>query len=133
VGQTVVLRTLFDKIWDSHRIRALDDGRDLIFVDRHLLQETTSAAAFEGLANDGRKVAAPTMTFATQDHIVSTELVRSMDSNPGGRELIGLMRSNARTHHIPMFGLDDPRQDIAALPAHDALERPWLHGCGGQS
>jgi 3-isopropylmalate/(R)-2-methylmalate dehydratase large subunit len=170
VGQTVVLRTLFDKIWDSHRIRALDDGRDLIFVDRHLLQETTSAAAFDGLTNDGRKVAAPTMTFATQDHIVSTELVRSTDSNPGGRELIGLMRSNARTHHIPMFGLDDPRQgivhvigpelglvtpgtmiacgdshtataeallrgddDIAAFRAHDALERPWLHGRGGQS
>jgi 3-isopropylmalate/(R)-2-methylmalate dehydratase large subunit len=105
-------RTLFDKIWDIHRIRSLDDGRDLIFVDRHLLQETTSAAAFDGLAEAGRKVAAPHLTFATQDHIVSTELRRSRASNPGGRELIDLMGANALSHDIAMFGLDDPRQGI---------------------
>ncbi len=104
--------TLFGKIWESHRIRSLDDGRDLIFVDRHLLQETTSAAAFDGLVQDGRHVAAPELTFATQDHIVSTEPARSLASNPGGRELIDLMRRNAGNHGIAMFGLDDPRQGI---------------------
>ena len=108
----MVSRSLFDKIWDFHRIRAMDDGRDLVFVDRHVLQETTSAAAFDGLAEMGRSVRFPGLTFATQDHIVSTELRRDAASNPGGRELIGLMRANAEQHGIPMYGLDDPRQGI---------------------
>lgn len=108
----MVSRSLFDKIWDLHRIRAMDDGRDLVFVDRHVLQETTSAAAFDGLAEMGRPVRFPGLTFATQDHIVSTELRRDVASNPGGRELIGLMRANAERHGIPMYGLDDPRQGI---------------------
>ena len=56
-------RTLFDKIWDLHRIRRLDDGRDLLFVDRHILQETTSAAAFEGLEDAGRTVAFPELAL----------------------------------------------------------------------
>lgn len=105
-------RTLFDKIWDIHRIRSVEDGRDLIFVDRHLLQETTSAAAFEGLEATGRTVSSAMLTFATQDHIISTEPVRTSVSNPGGRELIDLMQRNASRHDIAMFGLGDPRQGI---------------------
>lgn len=105
-------RTLFDKIWDIHRIRAMGDGRDLIFVDRHILQETTCAAAFRGLDVERRAVRCPDLTCATQDHIVSTELYRNAETNPGGRELIGLMTRNAAAHGIKMFGLGDIRQGI---------------------
>ncbi len=105
-------RTLFAKIWDAHRIRALDETRDLIFVDRHILQETTSAVAFDGLAAAGRKVRHPELTIATQDHIVSTKPGRDEGTNPGGAELMRLMRVNATTHRIAHFGLEDPRQGI---------------------
>jgi 3-isopropylmalate/(R)-2-methylmalate dehydratase large subunit len=105
-------RTLFEKIWESRRVRALDDGRDLIFVDRHVLQETTSAQAFDGLAREARRVRSPGRTVATQDHIVSTEPGRSEGSNPGGRELMELMRRNAGRHGIVHFGVEDPRQGI---------------------
>jgi len=104
--------TLFEKIWRSHLIRRLDGGRDLIFVDRHILQETTCAAAFAGLKAAGRRVRHPGLTVATQDHIVSTELSRHEDSNPGGRELMRLLRSNSLEHNIAHFGLEDPRQGI---------------------
>ncbi len=105
-------RTLFGKIWDLHRIRPMGEGRDLIFVDRHILQETTCAAAFRSLDEDGRPVRSPALTCATQDHIVSTELNRTAVTNPGGRELIGLMAKNAAAHGIRLFGLGDPRQGI---------------------
>lgn len=105
-------RTLFDKIWDIHRIRPMGEGRDLIFVDRHILQETTCAAAFRGLDEDDRKVRCPSLTCATQDHIVSTELQRDAASNPGGRELIALLANNTAKHQIRLFGLGDPRQGI---------------------
>ena len=104
--------TLFDKIWDMHRIHPIGEGRDLIFVDRHILQETTCHAAFKGLDEAGHLVRVTALTCATQDHIVSTELKRTADSNPGGRELIELMRRNATRHGIKLFGLSDARQGI---------------------
>jgi 3-isopropylmalate/(R)-2-methylmalate dehydratase large subunit len=105
-------RTLFEKIWAAHLIRSIGGGRDLVFVDRHILQETTSAAAFEGLSAAGRPVRNPALTVATQDHIVSTEVNRSEETNPGGRELMQLMRGNARRNAITHFGVEDPRQGI---------------------
>jgi 3-isopropylmalate/(R)-2-methylmalate dehydratase large subunit len=109
--------TVFDKIWDAHRIARLDDGRDLIFVDRHVLQETTSAVAFDGLRRDGRAVLHPELTVATQDHIVSTEPGRDENTFPIGRELLSLMRSNAGASRIRHFGVDDRRQGIVHVIA----------------
>jgi 3-isopropylmalate/(R)-2-methylmalate dehydratase large subunit len=105
-------RTLFEKIWDAHLIRRVGEGRDLIFVDRHILQETTSAIAFDKLAAAGRSVLHPGLTVATQDHIVSTEPGRTEETNPGGRELMRLMRANASRNAITHFGVEDPRQGI---------------------
>src|ERR1700742_4183150 len=32
-------KTLFDKIWDFHRVGQRADGRDLLYIDRHVLHE----------------------------------------------------------------------------------------------
>ncbi|MCC7047859.1 MAG: 3-isopropylmalate dehydratase large subunit [Alphaproteobacteria bacterium] len=104
--------TLFEKIWDPHVVKRFDGGRDLIFVDRHILQETTCAPAFAGLARAGRPVAHPALTLATQDHIVSTEPDRTEASNPEGVELMRLMRANAAAHGIRHYGIEDARQGI---------------------
>jgi hypothetical protein len=106
------LRSIFEKIWAAHLVKALDDGRDLIFITRHVLQETTSAPAFEKLRKAGRAVRHPELTVATQDHIVSTEPNRDEATNPGGLELLRLMRANAYASRIRHFGVDDPRQGI---------------------
>ncbi len=104
--------SVFEKIWNAHLVTQMDDGRDLIFVDRHVLQETTSAQAFDGLSRAGRTVRHPELTVATQDHIVSTAPGRDEDTNPGGLELLRLMRANAFAHRIRHFGVDDIRQGI---------------------
>ena len=109
--------TLFDKIWNAHLIRHLDDGRDLVFVDRHVLQETTCAQAFDNLRKAGRSVRFPALTIATQDHIVSTKPGRSEDTNPTGRELMQLMRSNALSSGIRHYGVDHPSQGIVHVIA----------------
>ncbi|WP_291296358.1 3-isopropylmalate dehydratase large subunit [Elioraea sp.] len=105
-------RSLFEKIWDKHRIRELPGNRDLVFVDRHIVQETTSALAFDGLSRAGRPVARPELTFAVQDHIVSTAPDRDEDTNPGGRELMRAIRSNALARGIRHWGVEHPRQGI---------------------
>ena len=36
------IRTLFDKIWESHVVDRQPDGTCLLYVDRHFVHEVTS-------------------------------------------------------------------------------------------
>jgi len=65
-------KTLFDKVWDSHVINKIDNGPDVLFVDRHFIHEVTSPVAFVGLKNRNLKVLFPNKTFATADHNTPT-------------------------------------------------------------
>ncbi len=53
-------RTLLDKLWDAHVVDHLDNGRDLLYIDLHLVHEVTSPQAFEGLRLAGRRCGART-------------------------------------------------------------------------
>ena len=65
-------RTLFDKIWDAHLVKDVEDGAAIMYIDRHLVHEVTSPQAFEGLRLAGRKVRSPERTLAVPDHNVPT-------------------------------------------------------------
>ena len=39
-------KTLFDKVWDSHVVQQVEDGPDILFIDRHMVHEVTSPVAF---------------------------------------------------------------------------------------
>lgn len=56
-------RTLFDKIWDRHKVQERPDGQTLLYVDCHLVHDG-SASAFSRLAERGLPVREPGMTFA---------------------------------------------------------------------
>ena len=64
--------TLFDKVWDSHVVRKIDDGPDILFIDRHFIHEVTSPVAFLSLEQRGLNVLYPDRTFATADHNTPT-------------------------------------------------------------
>ena len=66
------MRTLYDKLWDSHVVHVEDDGTALIYIDRHLVHEVTSAQAYEGLRNAGRKPWRVDSVVATADHNTPT-------------------------------------------------------------
>jgi 3-isopropylmalate/(R)-2-methylmalate dehydratase large subunit len=46
--------TLFDKLWQSHRVAEAGDGYDLIAVDRLLLHERTGGIALKSQALEAR-------------------------------------------------------------------------------
>ena len=66
-------QTLFDKIWDAHLVARRADGRDLIYIDRHVLHELHAPHAFEKLEKQQRPVRRPDLTFSMQDHTVATK------------------------------------------------------------
>ena len=64
--------TLFDKVWESHVVKKVSDGPDILFIDRHLVHEVTSPVAFQGMKERNIKVLFPERTFATADHNTPT-------------------------------------------------------------
>jgi 3-isopropylmalate/(R)-2-methylmalate dehydratase large subunit len=105
-------RTMFEKIWDRHRVLEREDGQTLLYIDRHLLHDGT-APAFEMLRAKGVKVRAPERVFATPDHYMPTDTrVAEEIPNPALREMVTSLERNTREAGIALYGLDDPRQGI---------------------
>lgn len=121
-------KTLFDKIWDAHDVRRLDDGSSLLYVDRLFLHERTGGVALTSLAAAGRRVRNPQHVFATMDHIVDTFPGRSDKTMvPGGEAFIQTMRRAAKDASITLFDIDDPRHGITHLiSAEQAITLPGL-------
>jgi 3-isopropylmalate/(R)-2-methylmalate dehydratase large subunit len=76
--------TLFDKLWDRHVVRELDDGWSLLHIDRHLLHDLSGPPAMTELERRGLTVRDPDLVFATPDHLVSTDPDRTITSSPFG-------------------------------------------------
>jgi 3-isopropylmalate/(R)-2-methylmalate dehydratase large subunit len=110
-------RTLFDKIWDFHLVGRRADGRDLIYIDRHVLHELHAHHAFAHLEKERRAVHRPDLTFAVQDHTVATKPGRDDETNPSGAAFLKAMRDGTRRNGIRLFDIDDPEQGISHVVA----------------
>ena len=104
-------RTLFEKIWDSH-IVVDEDGRSLLYVDRHLIHEVTSPQAFEGLRLNSRKVRRPDLTFATMDHNVPTSDRSLPILDQTSSTQIKTLEKNCKEFGITLFDINSPNQGI---------------------
>src|SRR5437773_12514963 len=66
-------KTLVDKIWDSHVVRAETASTPaVLYVDLHLVHEVTSPQAFAELRNRGIRVRRPDLTVAKMYHSTAT-------------------------------------------------------------
>src|SRR5215831_14213931 len=91
-------KTLYDKIWDSH-----------------LVHEVTSAQAFEGLRETGRRARRPELALAVADHNVPTTDRTKGISDPESAHSVETLENNARQFGIEFFGMNDIRQGIVHI------------------
>lgn len=106
-------QTLFDKIWQAHRVAETPGGASLIAIDRVFLHERTGASALKSMAAAGRPVRDPARVFAVTDHIVDTRPGRGDQTlMPGGQAFITETRDAARAAGITLFDVTDPDQGI---------------------
>jgi len=110
-------RTLFQKIWDSHVAGALPDGRSLLYIDRHLVNEVTSPQAFAGLRAAGRTVRRPENTIAVSDHNVPTTNRAGGITEPESRIQVETLEHNVSEFGIPYIPLLSPLQGIVHVIA----------------
>lgn len=106
-------QTLFDKIWQAHRVAETPGGASLIAIDRVFLHERTGASALKSMVAAGRPVRDPARVFAVTDHIVDTRPGRGDQTlMPGGQAFITETREAARAAGITLFDVTDPDQGI---------------------
>jgi 3-isopropylmalate/(R)-2-methylmalate dehydratase large subunit len=105
-------RTLAEKIWDAHVVRAEEGEPDLLYIDLHLVHEVTSPQAFEGLRAAGRPVRRPDLTLATEDHNVPTDHPLTAISDPISRQQLETLRRNCEEYGIKLLPMGDPGQGI---------------------
>jgi 3-isopropylmalate/(R)-2-methylmalate dehydratase large subunit len=107
-------KTLFDKVWDNHKVSDLPGGGTLLYIDRHLVHEVTSPQAFDGLREKGRPVRRPDLTFATADHNVPTDGRAIDESSLSGKQLSALTR-NCKEFGVPLYGYGHEKQGIVHI------------------
>jgi len=105
-------KTLFDKIWDSHVVRSIPGGPDILYIDRHYIHEVTSPQAFEGLRQRGINVFRPRKTVATADHNIPTLNQDQPIKDELSRNQVETLEENCRESGIEYFGLNDPKNGI---------------------
>lgn len=105
-------RTLYDKLWDSHVVRADEDGTCLLYIDRQLIHEVTSPQAFEGLRIAGRKPWRLSANLATPDHNVPTTARNEQIADPIARLQVETLDQNCTDFGITEFKMNDLRQGI---------------------
>ncbi|MCX6877551.1 MAG: 3-isopropylmalate dehydratase large subunit [Verrucomicrobia bacterium] len=104
-------KSLFQKVWDNHRVSTLADGRTQLFIGTHLIHEVTSPQAFGMLRDLGLKVKFPQRTFATVDHIVPT-VDQDAPQDPLAAEMMLALRKNVDDFGITYFDLSSGKQGI---------------------
>ncbi|NCU05238.1 MAG: 3-isopropylmalate dehydratase large subunit [Chitinophagaceae bacterium] len=104
--------TLFDKVWDSHVVRKIEDGPDVFFIDRHFIHEVTSPVAFLGLETRGLKVMYAQKTFATADHNTPTINQHLPVQDPLSANQLKALETNSAKYGISHWGLGNPKNGI---------------------
>jgi 3-isopropylmalate/(R)-2-methylmalate dehydratase large subunit len=104
--------TLFDKVWDAHVVRHIEDGPDIFFIDRHFIHEVTSPVAFLGLVNRGIGVISPERTFATADHNTPTINQHLPVADPLSANQLKALETNSAKYGISHWGLGHQKNGI---------------------
>jgi len=113
------MKTLYDKIWDSHLVTPETDAPAILYIDLHLIHEVTSPQAFSGLRKRGLKVRRPDRTFATMDHSIPTTSRSLTGFDEIAANQVRQLEKNCKEFGIPLYGLDSPNQGIVHVIGPD--------------
>jgi 3-isopropylmalate/(R)-2-methylmalate dehydratase large subunit len=108
--------TMFDKIWNSHVVGE-ESGQSILYIDKHLIHEVTSAQAFDGLRLHHRKLRRPESILAVIDHIVPTVNQTGPIADPMAAKMLAALQKNAPEFGVQLFNVGDPRNGIIHVVA----------------
>jgi len=127
-------RTLFRKLWDTHRVRPAAAGVPaILYIDLHLVHEVTSPQAFSELRRRRLLVRRPDRTLATMDHSTPTRprdagAPRALPIADAQAEAqLAQLAANCQEFGVPLFALGDDRQGIVhVIGPEQGLTQPGM-------
>ncbi|MGV0753672.1 3-isopropylmalate dehydratase large subunit [Empedobacter brevis] len=109
------MRTLFDKVWDAHIVSQVENGPQVIYIDKHLIHEVTSPQAFAELEARNIPVYRPNQIVATADHNVPTINQNQPVRDPLSKQQLEQLAFNCEKNNITFYGLGHPYQGIVHI------------------
>ena len=128
--------TLYDTVWERHKVTELPNGQDQLFIGLHLVHEVTSPQAFGMLRERDLDVAYPDRTFATTDHIAPTEAEKRERplADDQAEEMLSALERNTSESGITFFGFESGKQGITHVVAPElGLSQPGMTVACGDS
>ncbi|KGG13109.1 MULTISPECIES: 3-isopropylmalate dehydratase large subunit [Prochlorococcus] len=124
--------TLYDKVWNLHRVADLPGDSTQLFIGLHLIHEVTSPQAFAALKEKALSVKYPQRTIGTVDHIVPTTNQTRPFKDPLAEEMLSTLEANCKEHGIKLFGIGSGGQGIVHVIAPESgLTQPGMTiACG---
>ncbi len=110
-------KTLFDKIWEAHVVDSIDNGPDILYIDKHLIHEVTSPQAFNELKERKIPVLRPDQIVATADHNTPTQNQHLPIKDLLSRNQIKELSQNCADNNITLYGLGHPNNGIVHVIA----------------
>lgn len=93
-------------------VQTIENGPDVLFIDRHMIHEVTSPVAFLGLKNRGIPVMYPEKTFATADHNTPTINQHLPVEDPLSAKQLKALEESSNEHGILYWGLGHEKNGI---------------------
>ena len=108
-------KNLFDKVWESHEVARLPNGKIQLLIGLHLIHEVTSPQAFQMLREKKLNVLFPERTFATIDHIIPTDSQIRPFSDSMAESMTREIENNTKEFGIRFFGSESGNQGIVHI------------------
>lgn len=105
-------KTIFDKIWDKHVVKIIEEGPSVLYIDKHLIHEVTSPQAFSGIEKRGAQLFRPKQVVATADHNVPTMNQHLPIADQLSKFQVDTLIENCKKHGVELYGLGHEHQGI---------------------
>ena len=98
-------KTLFEKVWDAHVVDTIEDGPQILYIDKHLIHEVTSPQAFQELEKRNIPVFRPGEIVATADHNTPTVDQHLPVKDELSRKQLAQLSENCKKNNIKLYEL----------------------------
>ncbi len=127
-------KTLFDKVWDAHVVDSINDGPQILYIDKHLIHEVTSPQAFAELEKRNIPIARPNQIVATADHNTPTTNQHLPVRDELSRKQLQQLTDNCAKHNITLYGLGHQYNGIVHVMAPElGITQPGMTMVCGDS
>ena len=127
-------KTLFDKVWDSHVVSSIENGPQILYIDRHLIHEVTSPQAFNELERRGIPIFRPDQIVATADHNTPTLNQDQPIKDALSRKQLEQLSQNCEKNNITLYELGHKYNGIVHVMAPElGITQPGITMVCGDS